>query len=205
MAKPGSRAFRLRGVVGIAILVPTGGAAILTDPIVPWNSWGSVAFDSLALVFLTAGLWLRLSSILFVGGRKGRSLVTNGPYSMCRNPLYLGTLMISFALAMFLHSFAMLGAALLVGIFYFFAVIPAEEGQLAALFPVEWSGYVFSVPRLLPRKPWWKAGQETLEVNLAPFRNESLRTLGMMAIPFFTGILNFTRVQEWWPKFGSLP
>jgi protein-S-isoprenylcysteine O-methyltransferase Ste14 len=44
---------------------------------------------------LWPGATLRLWSTLYIGGRKRVVLVSDGPYSLCRNPLYVGTFLIA--------------------------------------------------------------------------------------------------------------
>lgn len=45
--------------------------------------------EQLGLLFVLACILGRLWSILYLGGKKNIDLVTSGPYSMTRNPLYL--------------------------------------------------------------------------------------------------------------------
>lgn len=205
MPKPRSRAFRARGRIGISFLVPSVAAVLLSRPLIRQGTWAAVLVDSMAWCFLAAGLSLRLSSIVFVGGRKGGCLITHGPYGVTRNPLYLGSLFVALASGMFLRSLSMAGAVLLVSIFYLVWVIRAEEEQLASLFAEDWKSYVASVPRLLPRRIGWSWGSDRYEVDLRAVRNESLRVLGMLSIPLAAGILNHARSQSWWPRLWWLP
>ncbi len=205
MAKPKDRTFRLRGWMGAAIGFPSAAAILLSRPFVPFGTWAGVACDAAGWAFLALGLSLRLSSILFVGGRKGKELVTTGPYSHCRNPLYLGSLMLALSIAAFLHSLSLVAAMLVTAAFYLWAVIPSEESQLSALFPEEWKAYVARVPRIEPRGFPLTWGRDRLEVDLRAFRNESLRALGMLAVPLLAVLLNHGRAQAWWPKLWWLP
>lgn len=93
---------------------------------------------------------------LYIGGRKGEQLVTVGPYSVSRNPLYF---------------FAVLGAAgmsvqhgsLLAGAFFcamtglvFHVVVLREERILADLHGTAFAAYLDSVPRFLPNPALWR-------------------------------------------------
>jgi protein-S-isoprenylcysteine O-methyltransferase Ste14 len=204
MVKPRSLGFRLRGAAGLVAFIPMAGAVLVSRPVVRPGTWEGLAFDAAAWVLFSAGVFLRLSSIVFVGGRKGKSLVTNGPYSSCRNPLYLGSLQIALSAAMFLHSLAALAAILIAGAFYVAVVIPSEERQLSEAFPEEWKRYAAKVPRLIPRLSW-EAGGGLIEVDLRALRNESLRVLGMGAIPLAAHVLWHLRAQAWWPVWWTLP
>ena len=95
MAGPTTWAFRYRGWFGIVILVPPAVATFLSQPIIREESWLDVAGDVLAWLLFVYGGALRLWATLYVGGRKGRVVVCEGPYSLCRNPLYLGTFLLA--------------------------------------------------------------------------------------------------------------
>jgi len=203
MAKPRSLGFRLRGVAGIVAFLPLIAALAVSRPWIT-DPWAGLAMDAAAWIFFSAGVYLRLSSIVFVGGRKGKSLVTNGPYSSCRNPLYLGSLMIALSAALFLHCLSGLGAIILAGAFYVAVVIPSEERQLSDAFPEEWKQYVATVPRLIPRLAW-NSGTERIEVDLRALRNESFRVLGMGTIPLLVTLHWHFHAQTWWPAWFVLP
>src|SRR5437762_7392491 len=174
MAKPDSIGFHLRGVAGIIAALPVLGAVLVTRRWLPGGGWVGLGIDILAWLLLIAGIYLRLAAIVFVGGRKGKSLVTSGPYSVSRNPLYLASLTVALSASLFLHSLTMFAAIALAGFFYVAFVIPAEERQLAAAFPEEWKVYIGNVPRLIPRR-MWKAGRQWHEIDLRALRNEALR------------------------------
>jgi protein-S-isoprenylcysteine O-methyltransferase Ste14 len=95
VARPKDQAFHLRGWVGIAIMFPLGIAVEATRPWIRPGGWEALALSAAAWIFMAAGLTFRLSAILFVGGRKGECLITRGPYSLCRNPLYVGSFLLA--------------------------------------------------------------------------------------------------------------
>src|SRR5262245_36841884 len=86
------RRFRWRGMLGGLVLVPAGVIALFSPPIVPENSLAHLALQTLAWLTFAAGAGARFWATLYIGGRKERELVTDGPYSLCRHPLYLGSL-----------------------------------------------------------------------------------------------------------------
>ena len=204
MAKPKDWAFHFRGWVGIGIMMPAVAAVALTRPWIRPGSWEALAFDGAGWLFLAAGLAFRLSSILFVGGRKGECLVTRGPYSICRNPLYVGSFLLAVSITLFLHSLTLLGGVVLVALFYLLAVIPSEERQLSGLFPEAWKAYVESVPRVIPRKLPLD-GEGRYEVDLHALRNEALRAAGAMTIPILAAVLHHFRGGSWGFTPWTLP
>lgn len=204
MVKPRSVAFRMRGYVGLAVMLPTVAVVLASRPRVPPDGWSALAMDGAGWVFFCAAIFLRISSILFVGGRKGETLIRSGPYSACRNPLYLGSICLATASAFYMHSVLLLAAVLPAAGFYVLLVVPAEERQLAAAFPREWQEYRANVPRLWPRLVW-RVEHEYLQIELRSVRNELYRVLGMASIPLLARVVTQLRVQSWWPAQFTLP
>lgn len=85
--------------------------------------------------------------------RKGIDLTTAGPYSLRRNPLYLGSfsVMIGFCLLIgYAHDFLVVCGPIMA--IYVFTVLN-EERRLDAKYPKRWSEYADRTPRFLPWKP----------------------------------------------------
>lgn len=93
-----------------------------------------IAFDSGAWGLLAACIGLRFWATLYIGGRKEKELVTTGPYSLCRNPLYRGSLCAALSMALFLNSFTLLFAVILVAAAYSRLVILFGETRLEETF-----------------------------------------------------------------------
>jgi hypothetical protein len=101
----------------------------------------------LTLVCVGGRMW----SILYVGSRKNRQLVTSGPYSMTRNPLYLFSTIGAVGVGLIFGSIV---AALFLGLltFIIFMVTAAKESQhLSAIFGAEYVSYAASTPMFWPR------------------------------------------------------
>lgn len=98
--------------------------------------------------FVLCGVGLRLYSAGVL--RKDRRLQRTGPYRLCRNPLYLGTILIQlgFALAAGVWTFVVL-ALVAFGAIYM-AVTLLEERWLKMVFGKPYEEYMHDTPRLLP-------------------------------------------------------
>lgn len=69
----------------------------------------------------------RLWCSFYIAGRKNRTLVTDGPYSLCRNPLYLFSLLGATGAVMAAGMFSVTLALAALFMLYYRPVIRAEE------------------------------------------------------------------------------
>ena len=102
----------------------------------------------LSLLLVVPGLWLRGYASGYV--KKNAELATTGPYAYTRNPLYLGSLLITLGFGV--ASWNWLLVAVLVALFgaIYWPTILGEEQYLRANF-AGFDAYAARVPRLLPR------------------------------------------------------
>src|SRR5690606_41597756 len=70
-----------------------GALALLALPWIgsawPEAGWVSQGLEWAGLMLMALALLGRCACMLYLGGRKGADLVAEGPYSVCRNPLYV--------------------------------------------------------------------------------------------------------------------
>lgn len=93
----------------------------------------------------------RIWTSLYICGKKDSELITEGPFSICRNPLYV----FSFigAVGLMLAGESLILAGLMVPIFwgYYHFVIKGEEQRLELLFGDEYKTYCHKTPRIVPK------------------------------------------------------
>jgi protein-S-isoprenylcysteine O-methyltransferase Ste14 len=85
-------------------------------------------------------------------GHPTSKVVTTGVFSISRNPLYLGGILILLGIALALNILWALGVLLLSTIICLYVLIIPEEQYLAAKFGEEYKEYTISVHRWLGRK-----------------------------------------------------
>ncbi|MBX9790846.1 MAG: isoprenylcysteine carboxylmethyltransferase family protein [Pirellulales bacterium] len=197
----GQRRFAERGraVIGIAILAPFAVAGLFHTPLGESQPWLKLALDALGWAFFVAGTGLRLWATLYIGGHKGKELVSEGPYSLCRNPLYLGIFLLVLSIAFFLGSPLLaigLGLALLV---YLRATVASEERRLQARQGAVFDEYCARVPRFWPRFDGFRAG-EKLEIDLRTLWLEARRALRWCAIPLACELVRLVESLPGWPR-----
>ena len=112
-----------------------------------WLS-SALVFAAIALVsFATVG---RLWCALYVSGRKGSRLVKDGPYSMCRHPLYFCNFLGFVGLGAFTGSLAVMVTLAVAFAMLYPGVMRSEERLMAARFP-DYADYARTTPAFIPR------------------------------------------------------
>lgn len=133
-------------VIPVVILISTG------------ESYWNMTFHPLtSMMIITAIVLVIIASVgrlwcsLYIAGYKTNSLVTQGPYSMCRNPLYffsfLGAIGVGFATETFFIPLLIMAAFWI----YYPLVIKNEEKELKKRHKKLFEQYEKQVPRFFPR------------------------------------------------------
>lgn len=83
----------------------------------------------------------------------GHALIQDGPYSLVRNPMYLGIFLIGMGIVSVLFNCWAGGFFLLVFIIRYLILVFKEEKRLLLMFPEDYPAYKKRTPRILP---YWK-------------------------------------------------
>ena len=120
------------------------------------------------LMAIMAAIAGRLWSILYIGGKKSAVLVTDGPYSMMRNPLYFFSLIGVAGVGA--QTGSILAALFCVSVAFvvFNITIAKEESFLSDRFGESYKKYLVSTPRLIPQPSLWRDRHE-LEIKPGRF------------------------------------
>lgn len=110
-----------------------------------------------------------------------RRLITAGPYALVRNPLYLGTLLISGGVALMSGSWMVLAVSTALFWSGYAAIIRWEESRLDDQFGAVYREYFDTVPRLVPRGRIWRRREGTFSVSTMMRCMEPAKTLGFLA------------------------
>ena len=155
-----------RKIIVVAAAAIGIGALISMQPASPEGGYWHEAVERVGLVLILVGIIGRTWCAMYIGGNKLNRLVTEGPYSLTRNPLYVFSAIAAFGLGAQLGSivFALICATATLVIFAL--VISHEERALAERFPGEFARYKARVPRLAPDFRGWQDA-ETLTVRPA--------------------------------------
>ncbi|MGA8366368.1 MAG: isoprenylcysteine carboxylmethyltransferase family protein [Candidatus Acidiferrales bacterium] len=178
-----SWAFRHRGLMGGVCLVPAALAAIFLPPAVADASPAAWLLDLLGWTLFLGYVSMRIWATVYIGGSKDVLLQTSGPYSITRNPLYLGGLCFALSAACFLKSVSVIALTFVAAGIYLRWVIPAEEKVLERIFGQAFVEYRSRTPRLIPRPSLYRSAP-TVELNLRAFRTEAQRLWIASLVPF---------------------
>jgi protein-S-isoprenylcysteine O-methyltransferase Ste14 len=175
-----------------------------------WTLWGLVSLTFVAMLFVQStwnvagpvhgdielfGLFMIVLAILgrgwcslYLGGNKNRSLIVSGPYSICRNPLYIFSLIATFGMGAQSGSL-LVSAGLTALVFVVFQyVVRREEGLLRLTFGDEFKQYCLRTPRFLPKPSRWNNAL-TLTVNLPQVQKTVVEAVTFfVALPLFETI-----------------
>ncbi len=102
----------------------------------------------------------RLWCSLYIAGYKTSVVVTQGPYSMCRNPLYFFSLIGVVGIGFASETFTLPVVFFLAFAIYYPLVIRSEEKELLFLHGDKFKAYMESVPRFFPNVSKLKEPEE---------------------------------------------
>lgn len=117
-----------------------------------WPEYGPLDdfFDWAGYTFIVLGAAGRIWASYHIAGRKNAELVTTGPYSICRNPLYLFALLIVLGLLSLLENGIIALPVMAVVSYAYSVAIGNEERHLSERHGERYADYARRVPRFFP-------------------------------------------------------
>ena len=161
----------------------------------------SYPYFIIGIGLIVVGESIRIYGVRFAGGATrtrevgAPSLCTSGPYSRCRNPLYLGN-MIIYCGVVLMAGGQFLWPLLFIVFFFFILqysmIISLEEETLVKLFGNEYQLYRESVPRLFPRISPWVGNDKRVPLTIIQTLKTEKRTLqNIIIIIILIGAKNY--------------
>lgn len=141
---------------------------------------------------------------LYIGGRKGETLVTMGPYSVCRNPLYFFSFVGAAGVGAQTGSMTIALICTVITWAVFRVLVGKEERFLLQRHGEVFAQYLKSTPRFLPNPALWRPVER---VEVIPRRVVSTFLDAMIfvaAIPLIEGLERLQQIG-WLPVLVNLP
>jgi len=165
-----------------------------------WSETSGVheALEMAGVGFILICMFGRLWSILYVGSRKNSELVTTGPYSITRNPLYLFSTLGIFGIGLVFGSVAV--ALVFAGLSYlvFSATAQKEAAFLRGRFASAYSAYEARTPLFWPD---FRLYDQPEEVSFSP---AALKRTFVDAL-YFLAMFPVIEALEYLQTAGYLP
>lgn len=161
---------RLRITFAIYLALIATTAVIGPDDVAGWRYYAMAITGFVCVCLACLG---RIWCSVFIAGHKDAELVTSGPYSRCRHPLYGCSILGALGLGLASQSWLLCAATVLLIAALVVYAASCEEQFLADAFPEEFKAYVTATPNM-----WWPrrgaALPENLDVRPAVFRKAFL-------------------------------
>lgn len=165
-----------------------------------WRLDGPVheTLESAGIVLLVVCIAGRVWCSAYIGGRKNYELVTAGPFSVVRNPLYVFSFVGATGVGLLTGMFTVTAVFQLVFIAYHHATIVREEKALAEAYGAPYRDYLRHVPRWVPNPRLW---QEPQKIEVQPrFLYLTLRDVVWIGL-----LYPLVESFDWLQEIGYLP
>lgn len=165
------------------------------------SAWPEPVFEVLevlGLALIITAVLGRFWSILYIGGHKNQTVMQDGPYSVCRHPLYLFSTLGVLGLGLMLGSIVM--TAFLGGMT--FAILSAtarkEEAFLRGQFGPAYDAYAATVPMILPRLSGFRT-EGTVTISVPHLRQNLMDALVFLSFIPLAEALEFLNENHMLP------
>ena len=188
--------FRYRNAIGPVVFLV---ALFIGTPTYPLGRDDlNLALDGLGVCIALLGQALRIITIGYEyierGGRDRKvyasTLVQGGVFGHCRNPLYLGNIMLAVGIALVVHSAAFYLIVLPVVEYAYVAIVAAEEAFLQGKFGDAYRDYCQRVNRWIPRWRGWSQSVAGMRFNwrrvlVKEYNTTFVLVLALVAVKFW--------------------
>jgi protein-S-isoprenylcysteine O-methyltransferase Ste14 len=161
-------------------------------------------FEVLGYICLMIGLGLRIWSTLYIGKRKSKELITDGPFSLCRNPLYLGTFIIVLGAGLALTNPLMTIFTIIIYIPVHVLAARAEERHLTEIFGQQYEEYRRSTPAFLPAFKKYHSREE-ISVSIRAVKRVTLDAALILLIPPGAELVELLHTYHLMPVLWRFP
>ena len=160
--------------------------------------WLAEAFAFAGLLLVSLGVVGRVWALSYLVGKKSKTLVTEGPFSLCRNPLYLFSFLGLLGICLRTQTLAIPAVVMPLFVLVHLRSVRNEESKLRAMFPGEFDAYAKLIPRFVPSLAHFKES-DMLTVNAVLFRK------GITELTMFFVMMAFLELVTVLHRTGTAP
>ncbi|WP_299414567.1 isoprenylcysteine carboxylmethyltransferase family protein [uncultured Sulfitobacter sp.] len=171
---------------------------LFTRPGLSLNGALMEAIESVGILLVIGGVLGRFWSILYIGSRKNALIMQDGPYSICRHPLYLFSTLSAFGFGLMLGSL-LLTTTMTLLVFYILNDIAGKEEQfLRSEFGPSYAAYAATTPRIIPKLSLFSS-PATVSFDTGTLRRNFFDAL------VFLSLIPIGEITEHFKDNGALP
>jgi protein-S-isoprenylcysteine O-methyltransferase Ste14 len=164
----------------------------------PKDGFADTLFEMLGILLLGMGAFGRLWASLHISGHKNSQLITDGPYSVMRNPLYVFSFVGALGAGFATESLLIVCLIAILFMLYYSVVVKEEERNLAGRHGKEYEVYLRETPRFIPDFRLFHEA-ETCTVNVRVYRR------ALLDAALFIGTFCLLHLLEKMHDVGVLP
>jgi len=135
---------------------------IFTMPSFKQGDLADILSDTFGLFLLTICSMGRLWALLYISGKKTQEVITDGPYSIVRHPLYLFSFIGAIGIGLASDNILVLAAMVIFYLSYYPLTILSEEKTLTQKFGQVYIDYAKCTPRFLPKLSLYKSPSQVV-------------------------------------------
>lgn len=157
------------------------------------TTFESLQMSILGFALVLFGSFGRIWASLYIEGNKTKNLITAGPFSMVRNPLYFFSLIMLLGFSLALKAIYLPLALLLIFVLFHVPTIANEEKKLQDIHGEKFTSYVKSTPRLIPNifKYNRPASDEKVLVKISRINGVLIEVIGYLFLYTLIDIIYF--------------
>ena len=153
----------------------------------------SLKMSIIGFALVVFGSFGRIWASLYIEGHKTKNLITAGPFSIVRNPLYFFSLIMLLGFSLALKSIYLPLSLLLIFVIFHIPTIANEEKKLQNIHGEQFEEYVRSTPRLIPNIFKYKKPEigEKVSVKISRINGVLIEIIGYLFLYTIIDIIYF--------------
>ena len=163
----------------------------------------SISLDIIGFALVLIGGFGRIWASLYIEGNKIGKIISKGPYSMMRNPLYVFSLILLIGYCLAIQSIIVASVLIILFALIYLPTIYNEEKRLLSAHNKSYEQYYKKTPRFMPKVSIYEesdTGSE-ISVNIRNVKNVLIEIAGFI---FFFGVIKLLDILHYIEAIPSI-